>query len=160
MPMQLIPQPGNGDVKLTVLDNDGLEAAIINEERPSAFRVEWEVTGPFYWAYTLGNSVWRVRIGVESIGPAPELAFPPRNQPAHEVKASNFVDIDHVNKRVRWRTQINVPDDVYDADVVYKPAAALDFSLDGLVGFPLAVQVAGFSEGNVFQAREDPDEPR
>ena len=159
MPIQFATDPNmTGDVRMRVLDNDGLERQIINEELDSFIEVEWKVDGPHFWAYALGNSTWRVRVGVESFGPAREHAFPPANQPAHLVPATSFDSIDVANQTVTWKTRVRVPDDVYDADVVYKPAAAIDFRVDPAIP-ALVVQVAGFAEGDIFQTREDPDEP-
>jgi hypothetical protein len=146
-----------GEVRMRVLDNDGLEQQIIDEERPSLIEVEWRITGPHFWAYAIGNSRWRVRVGVESFGPTEEFAFPQTPQPKI-VPATDFDNLDLGNQAVSWKTRILVPDDVYNADVIYKPAAAVDFRVDPLIPV-LAVQVAGFAEGNIFQTREDPDVP-
>jgi hypothetical protein len=159
MPIQFATDPSmTGDVRMRVLDNDGLEQQIINEELDSFIEVEWKITGPHFWAYALNDSVWRVRIGVESFGPAREHAFPPAGQPIHTVNARDFDSVDVATQTVSWKTQVRVPDDVYDADVVYKPAAAIDFKVDSAIP-ALVVQVAGFAEGDIFQTREDPDEP-
>lgn len=159
MPMQIQPllDPMAGDVTMAVLDNDGFEKQIIDENLPSAFRVVWEVRGPAYWAYAIGDSVWRIRIGVESFGPATEHSFPTAGTPAHTVAAIDG-DVDDVAKVVRWTTEVPVPAHVYDTDVVYKAVAAVDFKVDPLID-PLAAPVAGFAEGSVFQTKEDPQSP-
>ncbi len=83
MPIRFATDPSvTGDVRMRVLDNDGLVQPIINEALDSFSAVEWEITGPHFWAYASNDSVRRVRVG-----PAREHAFPPPGQPAHRVRA-------------------------------------------------------------------------
>ena len=149
--------PVTGDVSMLVLDNDGHEQAIIDQSLASGFRVRWQVTGQLFWAYVIGNSQWRVRIGVESFGPAQEHSFPPAAGPPHFV-AANAASINFAAETATWATEVPVPPGVYDSDVVYKAVAAVDFRVDPLI-VPVAVPVAGFAEGTVFQTQQDPTPP-
>lgn len=148
----------SGDVAVRVLDNDGDERFIINEEAPTQVLVRWKITGPHYWAYAIGNATWRVRVKFESIGPGADLTIPAQGAPAHTVAAPNTFSLDAATDSAEWRTVLTMPTDGFGADQVYKPVAVVDFRADPAI-VATEVQVAGFAEYPLILTREDPDSP-